>query len=115
MAGISTRTGGDGGRRRHDPTGKLMTSVERVGPDAGWVLVAPATAERLAGGAACDTRSPVGRPPAQPAAPVTTRLSTTTPRRTLSPLVMTSRRSLAARPPLLHDEPGGGGKAAADQ
>jgi hypothetical protein len=59
MAGISTRTGGEEGRRRHEPTGKSMTSVVRVGP-AGGGVVTPATAERLAGGAACDTRSPCG-------------------------------------------------------
>jgi hypothetical protein len=58
---------------------------------AAVVLVTPATAARPAGGADCDTGSPAGRPPAQPAAAATT-LRTTTPRRTLAPLVMTPQR-----------------------
>ena len=91
MDGISTRTGGEGGSRRHDPTGKLMTSVERVGPASGRVLVAPATAERPAAGAACSTRSSASAAGA-PGRAGDTRLSTTRPRRTLSPLVMTYRQ-----------------------
>src|SRR5215218_1168928 len=42
MAGISTRTGGERGRRRHDPTGKSMTWVVRVGAAAGLVVVGTA-------------------------------------------------------------------------
>ena len=43
MDGISTRTGGEGGS--HDPTGKLMTSVERVGPAlAACAMAEPQTA-----------------------------------------------------------------------
>src|SRR5215218_1944329 len=113
MAGISSRAGGDGGRRRHDPTGKLMTSVVRVGPAAVGVI-APATADRLAAGAARDTRS-ADRPAAQPAAPATTTVSTTTPRRTFAPLVMASRTALPGRPPLLDHEAGGRGQAAPDE
>src|SRR5215218_6667305 len=86
MAGISTRTGGEGGRRRHDPTGKSMTWVVRVGAAAGLVVVGAAT-----------------------------RLSTTTPRRTSKPLVMTWKRCLAARPPLLDDVAGGRDQTDTDQ
>src|SRR5215218_5065247 len=114
MAGISSRTGADRGRRRQDPTGKLRTSVVRVG----WapeVLVAAATADRPAGGAVCDTCSPAGRPPVQPAAAATTTLSTTTPRRTLAPLVMTPANASAGGTPLLDHEPGDRGQPAGGQ
>ena len=58
MAGISTRTGGEDGRRRHDPTGEVddLGGPGRAGP-AAWSP--PATADRLAGGAACDTPLPL--------------------------------------------------------
>jgi hypothetical protein len=75
MAGISTRTGGERGRRRHDPTGKSMTWVVRVGAAAGLVVVGTAA----------------GRPDDH-------QTQHDTPRRTSKPLVMAWKRCLAAMP-----------------